>query len=335
MRDGGSIVYVGEQGPLLSYASRVGIAGDRPPERLELAGSEVYSLAVAPSRDRLAFSRSSEDLNLYRFIPGRPPEPLTGSSSFVEMLSHFSPDGRRIAFDSTRSGERSEVWLSNADGSSPEQLTRGPGRQQGSPYWSPDGRQIVFDSQAEDGRWDIWTTDVAGGTPRRLTQDPGDENVPSFSRDGRWVYFSSDRGGTRDVWRISAGGGTEERVTKGSADFGGIESFDGGFLFFTRSQGHGLFALSLATGAERKLADCVAGFYNFDVAVDGVYYPACSNEGPDSVLHRVDPRTGEDRALGKLEMFTHRLAVSPDGRTIVYTKAVSDGADLMLIENFR
>ena len=160
--------------------------------------------AVARSRDRLAFSEALREVDIHRFLSGRPSEALL-ASSFFEGHPRFSPDGGRIAFASTRSGDRMEIWLAAADGSSPAQLTRGPGRLQNSPAWFPDGQRIAFDSLGEDGRSDIWTIDVAGGAPRRLTRDPGDESMPSFSRDGRWVYFYSERDGAGQIWRVPAG----------------------------------------------------------------------------------------------------------------------------------
>ena len=57
------------------------------------------------------------------------------------------------------------------------------------------------------------------------------------------------------------------------------------------------------------------------------------------MLHRLDPASGRDEVLGTLEKWerfsTGTIAVSPDGRTILYPKAVREGSDLMLIENFR
>ena len=75
---------------------------------------------------------------------------------------------------------------------------------EGSSQCSPDGRRIAFDSQGEDGRWDIWTIDAEGGVPHRLTLHPGDENIPSWSRDGRCVYFNA--GGCEAITSSHAGG---------------------------------------------------------------------------------------------------------------------------------
>ena len=331
-------MYCTNEAPSLSHLWRVGLRGDRPPERIEVAGHRVWVLAIARARDRLAFAETLREVDIHRFQGGRPSEVLL-ASSFFEGYPRFSPDGRRIAFASTRSGDRQEIWLAAADGSSAVQLTRGPGRSQGCPCWSPDGQRIAFDSLGEDGQSDIWAIDVKGGAPRRLTRDPGDESVPSFSRDGRWVYFYSERDGGGQIWRVAAAGGTEERVTRGGAGLGAIESVDGRTLFFKRRNGDSpLVALTLAGGAERTVAACVPAWpASFDVVASGVYYPDCRTGDP--VLHRLDPASGRDEVLGTLEKWERyssgTIAVSPDGRTILYPKTVREGSDLMLIESFR
>ena len=68
--------------------------------------------------DRLAFTRKFHDEDIYRFEPGRSAQPVAPSSLF-DGMPQFSPDGRRIAFCSLRSGNAMEVWVANADGSSP------------------------------------------------------------------------------------------------------------------------------------------------------------------------------------------------------------------------
>jgi hypothetical protein len=92
-------------------------------------------------------------------------------------------------------------------------------------------------------------------------------------------------------------------------------------------------AIQLADGTEQTIVDC-ATRGGFAVATDGLYCVDCSPDAPS--LHRVDPASGRDQALGLLEGYAgFPISVSPDGQTVLYSKLVSDGADIMLIENFR
>src|SRR4026209_1801502 len=89
------------------------------------------------------------------------------------------------------------------------------------PALSPDGKTVVFvvretDMGANRGRQDLWSLDLAtkGAQPRRLTSNPENDNTPEFSRDGRYLYFISARGGSAQVWRLALTGGSEaEQVT--------------------------------------------------------------------------------------------------------------------------
>ena len=85
------------------------------------------------------------------------------------------------------------------------------------PALSPDGKTVVFavretDVAANRGRQDLWSLDLAtkGAQPRRLTTDPENDNAPEWSRDGRYVYFISSRGGSAQVWRLPSAGGEAE-----------------------------------------------------------------------------------------------------------------------------
>jgi Tol biopolymer transport system component len=305
--------------------------------------------AAAASRDRLAFVRALRNAAIYRFEIGRPSEPVLQSSFGLDFHPDLSPDGRRIAFESERSGEGRAIWLAEADGAQPSRLTRMPGLEQGSPCWSPDGQRIAFDTVSANGRSDTWTIGADGSSPHQLTQDPGDENEPSWSRDGCFVYFTATRAASGDgdpeIWRVPAGGGPEERVT----DHGGWHvqpSLDGTTLFYRRRlQGSPLLALPLAGGPERQILDCVT---DFTVGSAGVYYTGCSRvppivgpaargRPPWGALFLLDLATGKSRPLGPLEWAGSWSSptVSPDGRTILLEKWKDLGSDLMLIENFR
>ena len=83
-------------------------------------------------------------------------------SSRAQFDAQYSPDGKRIAFASLRSGVQG-VWISNDDGSNLVQISN-PTHPSGSPQWSPDGNRIAFDSLPVD-RWEIYVADVAERNP--------------------------------------------------------------------------------------------------------------------------------------------------------------------------
>ncbi len=109
-------------------------------------------------------------------------------------------------------------------------------------------------------------------------------------------------------------------------------------------------AANRAGGPERQVLDCVPTGAAFTVDAAGIYHLGCADgpeasspEGvaghPPAALFLLDPATGQDRLLGKLEqaMSGSGLAVSPDGKTILYVRGqiMPGNGDLMMIENFR
>ena len=258
-RDGTGIIYSARQGSLV-HLWRVDAAAARPPERIEVAGHGVQFPAVAPSGDRLAYVREIEDMDMYRVDPPGAAQPIA-RSSVQDTLPQISPDGRRIAYCSARSPDAFEVWVAGLDGSSAERLTHGPGQWQCAPAWSPDGTRIAFDSRAADGSWHIWTISADGGPPRQITNDAGGQFRPSWSHDGRWIYFVWRRDNDRDLWRTQGPGGPTERVTHGGSNASiARESPDGTGVLYKQRDGDGPLLLQpLAGGAARPIIPCVRG----------------------------------------------------------------------------
>jgi Tol biopolymer transport system component/DNA-binding winged helix-turn-helix (wHTH) protein len=354
--DATSIVYDVPQ-PGRSHLWRVRVEGGRDAERLEIAGAQSRGPATAPAGNRLAFERVSVGLSVFRWLPGQTPQPVLQSSAF-DGEPQFSPDGRRLAFRSGRS-EASEIWLASADGSSARQLTRGPGSSQASASWSPDGRWLAFDSAAAEGRRDIWVIDSDGGAPRQVTTAPGDETLPTWSRDGTWIYFVSLSAAGREIWRVPFAGGPAERLIESPP--GGLkyeagpalayESPDGKFLLYQEKIGDSaLLAYPLAGGSTREVVSCVRDL-SFGVGAGALYYSPCGSvrevsqqsgllvtwpKGASIPIHRLDLASNRLTVLGPVvpPFDPFRLAVSPDGQTLLVHRHVSS-TDLMLIENLR
>ncbi len=332
-RDASSIIYdTAGRGPFQLW--RIRADGTPSPERVDIAGFGSRKPATVSSRDRLVFERKLPTLGVYSVQPGHTPQPVLVSSVF-DFDPQFSPDGQRLAFASRRSGEAVEIWVASADGSNPHQLTHGPGARQGAPAWSPDGQRIAFSSVGDNGHWDVWLMENDGGSPRQLTADPGDENVPTWSRDGRWIYFSSDRGGRLDIWRKAVSGGPTERVTTGGSGIVAYESQDAKAIVYQAADADSpLLAQALAGGPPRQLIKCVKA-QSFTLAASRIYYAPCDT-GLQVFVHVLDRATNRDRVLASITapFQASNLVVSPDGRTMLVHR-YAENADLMLIENFR
>ena len=315
---------------------RVSAAGGTP-EQLAV-GQGGSTLAISRQGDHLAYSQESRDTDIWRIGTSGPtsmrPTRLI-SSTRLDYGPQYSPDSKRIAFTSGRSGSN-EIWLCDADGLNPVQLTSFAGPDVGSPRWSPDGRQVAFDSVATGNR-DIFVVSVEGGKPRRLTEDSSDEVRPSWSRDGRSIYFGSNRTGDWQVWKAPAEGGKAVQVTQqGGRE--AIESFDGNLVYYTKSFGiPGIWKVPVMGGDETRVLDeALQGFWA--LLDNGIYFvnPKATPRPTIDFFNFATGRTSQVAAIEKeLQLTSPSLAVSPDGRWLLYAEVDSFENDIMLVENFR
>ena len=203
---------------------------------------------------------------------GREPETIA-ASTFNEFDASFSPDGLKVAFASDRTGEGNEIWVANKDGSGRRSVTTGIHRPEGSPRWSPNGQRLAYDGLGDDGKRHVFTIDEAGGQIRALSFERGFySQLPSWSRDGKWVYFESDRAGRSESLACPADGGAAQQITT-TGGGGPFESWDGRTLYFSRPGRDGLsvLAMPVAEGPERRL-DITVTFWDYVPGEHGLYY---------------------------------------------------------------
>ena len=143
-------------------------------------------------------------------------------------------------------------------------------------------------NSSPDGHWDIFVVGANGGKPRRLTNQPSFESVPCWSRDGKWIYFCSDRSGTYQIWKMPLQGGEAMQVTN-RGGFAAFESPDGKFLYYTKSEEgkEGLWRMPAAGGEEVKVIDSTIVNRAFSVIDDGIYFITGTR-----VLHSSIPEFG-------------------------------------------
>ena len=302
----------------------------------------AYPAVSGPAR-RLAYARSTFDWNVWAIRVGdtdTDPVKLFSSTRY-DGAAYYSPDGTRITFTSGRTGTTG-IWLSDAEGSNPEPVFLHPeGAFSGSGRFSPDGRHIAFDSYVDDNG-DIFIISAAGGEPFRLTTHWTDDQVPSWSSDGKWVYFGSARTGRFETWKAPAGGGEPVQVTTNGGHFA-LEDPAGEFLYYVRrleDRDIALWKTPVSGGEESKVLDSVAG-RNFAIVPGGIYFMQAPKEGdrdPSASIRFLNLADGRVEIIARLPStdlrMTQGLGVSPDGQTILYTQADDISSDLMLIEGF-
>jgi eukaryotic-like serine/threonine-protein kinase len=334
--DGGSIV--------VSWASRVWVTNGASlwkipatggvPEPLGVGGDDASQPSISRRGNRLAFVETHIDTDIWEIgISGSPPQGHSLrkviSSSRRDDAPQLSSDGSKIAFESERSGS-SEIWMCDRDGANALQLT-GFGAHAGTPRWSPEGRRIAFDSDN-----DIYVLEVAGGLPRRLTS--GASTVPSWSSDGRWIYFGSNRTGTRQVWKAPADGGPAIQVTR-NGGFAAFESPDGSRLYYAKYDAPGIWTVPVNGGEEQPVHDLPpTGYWGYwGIGRRGLYL-VNPEAKPRPAIELFDLATRRVTRIAEMErqpiQWTSGFSVARDERSILYSQWEQSGSDIIMVEGF-
>jgi Tol biopolymer transport system component len=314
---------------------------------LTVANGSVKTLAIPVSAemptvsakgDKLAFSTAYGSVNIWRrdlLHPQAPPVELIPSSR-EQGDGQYSPDRKRIAFTSDRSGLPG-VWIGNEDGSNLVQVSP-PAPMSGSPQWSPDGNKVAFDLRSQD-RLEIYVTDVSQGVPRKLVTNISKVYRPHWSRDGKWIYFTSDEPGRTGIYRCPASGGDAIVLSRDIDGFSPRESFDGETVYFVEGSSKPVLRkVSLLEGQPGTESEVdglprLRANDQWDLSRGGIYFvPA---ERPRS-LRYFDFATRQIHPIFEVNKdFERGLSVSPDGRWILYSLAGDLNNDIMLVDHYR
>jgi Tol biopolymer transport system component len=199
--DGSTVLYnMRVNGRWGIYAQRVGGRNATPiivdPQR------DVGSASYAPDGGSIAYHEVSAAGGI--FVAGATGESVRRVTDFG-FDPAWSPDSKTLAFvteavhDPASRQSASLLYLVDAAGGTPRQLAVDDAMQ---PVFSPSGVRLAFWSNVR-GQRDLYTVSVAGGAAIPVTNDVAIDWSPAWSPDGRYVYFSSDRGGAMNLWRIA------------------------------------------------------------------------------------------------------------------------------------
>ncbi|MEP7336777.1 MAG: protein kinase [Acidobacteriota bacterium] len=318
------------------------------PARVMVNARNPINPDISRQGNKLVWTEYSNDSNLWlyqgggfagREVPGKfgAPVKLPTSSLYEDHCPTFSPDGQTILFASERTGAL-ELWMCDAEGkTAARQLTRAGSA--GSPRWSYDGKWIAFDSSA-DGDPNIYVMSAMGdSTWRRLTFENSSESLPAWSRDGQWIYFRSNRAGSRQIYKMPALGGEAKQLTF-NGGYEGFESPDGKLFYYSKGRGtYGIYSVP-ANGGEEKLVPELkdAGYWrSWTLVNEGIGFIAKESESEWAIrfFSFATRRTTSLVALKHAPLWwAPGLALSPDGRRLLYAHLEQPYDELMLMENF-
>jgi Tol biopolymer transport system component len=231
--DGNAILFTSDQGGGRSVWKVPWPAGP-----VSLVVPDAAEPSVSPDGTRIAFARADERASDTRIFVA----PLSDVARARRVTTDagglwghwqpaWSPDGLTIAYKAQGS-----LWTVPANGGRERQLI-GDGFRYERPVWSADGNWIYFSTNRE-GNFAIWRLPARGGAPRRVTLGTGSERLPSVSRDGLRIAYSTLVEDTDLVLRDTVSG---HEVVFGSdrIDHMPVFSHDGNTVFFVSDRRSG------------------------------------------------------------------------------------------------
>jgi Tol biopolymer transport system component/DNA-binding winged helix-turn-helix (wHTH) protein len=302
-----------------------------------LFARDAVQPAVARQGNRLAYASGHDNMNVWGVDlhgKGKLTPKLLISSTRAQSGPDISPDGKKIAFESDRSGWR-EVWVSDFDGSNPVQLSDFHSLT-GTARWSPDGGRIVFDSK-ESGISGLYLIDPHGGPSHKISAIPQDASVPSWSRDGRWIYFTSDAPPDSGLYKAAPEGGNAVLLSR-TLGYNVQEANDGSLYFAGADFNAEIHVLPKVGGKEKALANMPRVLYPTDwaLAANGIYF--IDRKGARATLSFFGFENARVRVLTELQKQPGvwcGIALSPDQRWLVYSQIDEKVSDIMLAEHYR
>ena len=175
---------------------------------------------------------------------------------------------------------------------------------------------------------------AAGGSAKPLATNSW---VPSYSGDGRTMYFSSRRSGNVQIWKVPAHDGSAVQITTSGRAEAPIESSDGRVVYYLMEDRSEILSIPIHGGQAKRVTGPTQPYpAGFTVTSEGIYYAGPPHAGEERFIHFFSFSTGESRPAVVAKRPLHvGMSVSPDGRYILFDQYDESGSDLMLVQDFQ
>jgi len=226
--DGTQLLYITPPSSFSNAVWRMGVDGSNRVQ-LTTATGVFLDARWSPDGDKIAYTFRTvggvdTDPEIWVMnADGSEPVQLTDNNGPSDTSPTWSPDGTKIAFVTTRDGNR-EIYTMNPDGTNPTRLTDDVADDQ-NPDWSPDGSMIAFASNRGPDIDEIWVMNADGSNALQLTTglsvESGVEPYPAWSPDGSRIAFSAELESNvfMNVGVMNSDGSVMAKLTDGFTDF--------------------------------------------------------------------------------------------------------------------
>ena len=217
-----------------------------------------------------------------------------GAVANLDGSPAVAPDGGAVVFESDRAGGNFDIWKLSTIGL--ENLTA-TGATERDPSYAGDLSGIAFARKTSSTNWTIWKMNVNGSTPGQVSSAAGNDTQPSYSPDGQWILFRSDRDGDGEIYVVNVASGVETRLTVDAADDGKPAwNHDGStFLWVSnRSGNYEVYSASFTAGtppvpgAAVNLTNNAANDLMPDVNADGSKIAFASDRGGSNEIYTMN-----------------------------------------------
>ena len=257
----------------------------------------------------------------------------------------FSPDGTMIAVDASWAGPR-RIWIVDSQGHNPQQITSDSSEAVDhlEPNWSPDGKRIVF-QHLERTKFSIGVVNIVTRTVTAFTEGRFRELNPAWSHSGKFIYFTSDRGGGLNIWRLGvssqgAPAGVPQQVTMGSGQDVQLAMSSTGeqLAFAILRQNADIWRLpvssqtGLATGDPQEVVASTREDSRGAWSPDGTQIAFNSDRNGDMNLYLHSLLDNSNRQITKGPGGDFQPQWSPDGKRLVFFSSRAGSADIWQVD---
>ena len=319
--DGSLVAFVSDEtGTDQIYVQNIADGGPHPVT--DMAGGAGHP-SWSPTNDRIIF-HSLERGGIWSVgILGDPPPRLLIPEG---KNPSFSPDGSTIVYEFEQ-----EIRFADRDGSGQRSV---PGFSAHGwltanlfPSPSPDGRAIVVLRAENTPLGDYWVVPVDGSEMRQLTFDQTEGGRPFWAADG-YIYFASERAGTRSIWRVPGVGGEPQPVTNSTGrDDDPTVSRDGTRLVYANTRLETRFIVRASTDGSRAEVYRSLSKASFPkVSNDGRHIAFFRKSDPEEQLFLMDTDSWDSVQLTHTQGGERRIMPrwSHDDNTLYFYEVTAD-----------